>query len=75
MRIHFNWSCIDGLKDWFIEPEPSVKKSITTPNPRIKSTTLPLKRVLPRGKESKGQRNTISLLKKIELQKKRRAHR
>lgn len=75
MIIEFRWTVWGGLEWWSIEPEIVERGVIITPKPKINRIPHTLKRVLPRKKESKGQRNTISLLKKLETQKKKRAHR
>lgn len=63
MIILFDWSVVEGLRSWSIEPTLT-GKTIYTPEVNKRRLSLSMRRVLPRGRESKGQRNIISLMKK-----------
>lgn len=74
MRIEFNWSAVSGLVDWLIEPEvvATSKKVVITPKVNKRRLPLIIRRVLPRKRESRGQRQTIALLKYNESLKRKR---
>ena len=74
MRIIFNWSAVTGLVDWLIEPEVIPQRGLKiTSTPKVNKGIISksLRRIIPRKKESRGQRMTIALLKHNESLKRK----